>query len=69
MSSDAATVRWRRYVETLVKESSVNEDSVQYVTRNRASARRTPRGWKKAATYNHTSMTAQTTTPKRPSCI
>ena len=69
MSSDAATVRWRRYVETLVKESSVNEDSVQYVTRNRASARRTPRGRKKAATYNHTSMTAQTTTPKRPSCM
>jgi len=24
-SSDAATVRWRRYVETSVKESSVNE--------------------------------------------
>ena len=69
MSSDAATVRWRRYVEALVKESSVKEASMQYVTRNRASARRTPRGWKKAVTSSHASITAQTTTPKSPSCM
>lgn len=32
ISSDAATVRWRRYVLTLVKESSVTEAIRQYVT-------------------------------------
>ena len=69
ISSDAATVRWRRYVEASVKASSVNEAIVQYVTRNRAIARRTPGGWKKAITNSHTRMTAQTATPKSPSCM
>jgi hypothetical protein len=68
MSSDAATTRWRRYVETLVKESSVNEASVQYVRRNRASERRTPRGWKKATTNSHTTIAMLTATPSSPSC-
>ena len=68
-SSDAATVRWRRYVETSVKASSVNEASRQYVTMNRASARRTPGGWKKAVTNRNARIMAQTTTPKSPSCM
>ena len=67
MSSDAATAASRRYVEASVMPTSVYDASMQYVTRNSASARRTPRGWKKATTSNHASIKAQVTTPKNPS--
>ena len=45
-SSDAARVSSRRYGEASVNPTSVNDAARQYVTRNSASARCTPRGWK-----------------------
>ena len=45
-SSDAARKRSRRYIDASVNPTSVYDATRQYVTRKRASARCTPRGWK-----------------------
>ena len=45
-SSDAAKASSSRYIEASLSPVSVNEVTRRYITRNRARARRSPRGWK-----------------------